>query len=138
VTPADRAILADGILLLHAAIIAFNIFGLIVTPLGAWRRWAFVRIFWWRALHLGSWAIVALQAVFGRACFLTMWQGALQSQAGAPATTQPMIMAWINTLIFWPLPLWAFSLIYIAVALYAVGLWWLVPPHCSGGISASR
>src|ERR1051326_4538075 len=60
---------ATAILWSHVAVIAFNIFGLIVIPLGAWRAWGFVRVFWWRALHLGALAIVALQAVLGQACF---------------------------------------------------------------------
>ncbi|MBU2721588.1 DUF2784 domain-containing protein, partial [Acidithiobacillus ferridurans] len=44
--------LAQVILVVHILIIAFNVFGLIAIPLGAWRGWRWVRIFWWRALHL--------------------------------------------------------------------------------------
>ena len=128
-TPTQFSILANVVLLVHSAVIAFNLFGLIVTPIGAWRRWAFVRIVWWRALHLLSLGIVALQACLGRACFLTLWQNALLGQAGDAASSPPMIMTWVNQLIFWPLPLWGFSLIYVAVALYAIALWWLVPPR---------
>ena len=62
---------------LHLLVIAFNLFGLVAIPLGAARGWTWVRIFWWRALHVGSLAVVALQAVLGRACFLTDWQDAL-------------------------------------------------------------
>ena len=47
-------------------------------PLGAWRRWTFVRGFWWRALHLASLVAVAAQALIGRACFLTLWQADLE------------------------------------------------------------
>lgn len=117
--------LATLVLALHLAIILFNVGGLIVIPLGAWRRWRFVRIFWWRALHLALLALVALQAVLGRVCVLTDWQAAL---GGAPAET-PLIAGWINRLIYWPLPLWIFALLYVAVWIYVLALWFLVPPR---------
>jgi hypothetical protein len=63
-------ILAEAILAAHVAIILFNLFGLITVPLGAVWRWQFVRVRWWRLLHLVSLAAVAAQAVLDRACFL--------------------------------------------------------------------
>ena len=47
--PQYRFALADAVLLLHLGIVLFNVFGLIAIPLGAWRGWDFVRVFWWRA-----------------------------------------------------------------------------------------
>lgn len=117
---------ALAVLALHLLVIVFNLFGLVAVPLGAWRRWGFVRVLWWRALHLASLAVVALQAVFGRACFLTLWQHAIERGGGE---AQPLIAGWINRLIFWPLPLWVFAAIYVAVWLYALALWWWVPPR---------
>jgi hypothetical protein len=117
--------LGSGILALHVAIIAFNLFGLIAIPLGAWRCWRFVRIRWWRVLHVAVLAIVAIQALFGRACFLTIWQDALAGNAASA----PFIMRWINRLIYWPLPIWFFAGLYIAVFAYTVALWFLVPPR---------
>jgi hypothetical protein len=58
---------AEAILWFHGVVIAFNVFGLVAIPLEAWGGWKFVRVFWWRALHLGLLGIVALQAVPGRA-----------------------------------------------------------------------
>ena len=65
------SLLARLVLAAHVAIILFNVVGLVVIPLGAWRGWRFVRIFWWRALHLAILAIVAVQALLARDCFLT-------------------------------------------------------------------
>ena len=62
--------LAAAILAAHLAIILFNLFGLIAVPLGAVCGWRFVRVRWWRLLHLVSLAAVAAQAVLDRACFL--------------------------------------------------------------------
>jgi hypothetical protein len=117
-------ILAIVILAIHVAVIAFNLFGLVAIPLGGWRGWRFVRVTWWRALHLAALAGVALQALFGRACFLTLWQDAL---AGG-ATSTPLIVRWVDRLIYWPLPLWFFAALYVAVFAYTLALWFLVPP----------
>ena len=115
---------ATAIFWAHVAVIAFNVFGLIAIPLGARRAWRFVRIFWWRALHLGALALVALQAVleqrFGKAIF---------SRAGESGSNEPMIQKWISRIIFWPFPLWVFAVLYVGVCIYTLLLWRLVPPQ---------
>jgi hypothetical protein len=114
---------AGGVLAVHVGVILFNLFGLVAVPLGGWLGWRFVRIGWWRWLHLASLAVVAAQALAGRACFLTLWQQAL---AGAPASA-PLVMRWVNSVIFWPLPLGFFAALYVTVWLYALALLWWVP-----------
>jgi uncharacterized protein DUF2784 len=121
--------LAAIVLALHVAIIAFNVVGLIVIPLGAWRRWGFVRVFWWRALHAGILAIVALQALGGRACFLTDWHATLVRAAGRVESDAPLIERTVERLIFWPVPAWVFVALYLAVCAYTLLLWRLVPPR---------
>jgi hypothetical protein len=117
--------LATAVLGAHLLVIAFNVFGLFAIPLGAWRGWAFVRIRWWRALHDATFAIVALQAALGRACFLTLWQDRLSGEGGG----QPLIMSAVNRLIYWPLPIWVFTAAYLALFAYVLLLWRLVPPR---------
>jgi hypothetical protein len=119
--------LADAVLAVHVAVILFNVFGLVAIPLGAWRCWRFVRIAWWRALHLAFLIVVAVQAVLGRACFLTVWWSDLLADAGRVAAPEPLIQRWVVRLIYWPLPMWVFAALYVAVLVYAVLLWWLVP-----------
>ena len=81
--------MAELVLALHLAIIAFNVFGLVAVPVGALAGWRFVRVRWWRLLHLVSLAAVALQALLGRACFLTLWQGELEGARSETPTTAP-------------------------------------------------
>ena len=128
-SPIVLADLALGVLAVHVATIVFNVFGLVVVPIGGWLGWRFVRIFWWRAMHLVALAIVALQAVFGRACFLTLWQAALEQDAGAPASRLPLIARWVDSAIYWNLPIWFFAALYVAVLVYARARWRLVPPR---------
>ncbi|MGH7212356.1 MAG: DUF2784 family protein [Acetobacteraceae bacterium] len=117
--------LAQIVLAVHVVVILFNLFGIIAIPLGGWRGWTFVRGFWWRALHVAALAAVAVQAVAGRACFLTVWQDVL---ARSTAGHTPLIVRWVNGVIFWPLPLWVFAALYVVVFVYVLGLLWLVPP----------
>jgi hypothetical protein len=42
-----------------------------------------------------------------------------------------MIATWINSVLYWPLPLWVFAAGYVAVLLYALMLWRWVPPRIS-------
>jgi hypothetical protein len=121
-------LLAELVLTLHLAVIGFNILGLVIIPLGAWRGWAFVRVRFWRVLHLLSFAVVALQALLGRACFLTDWEAALTG-----GSRQPLIMRWVNSVIFWPLPMWVFEALYVLLFGYVLALYWLIPPAGKGG-----
>jgi len=118
-------ILAEAVLAVHLAITLFNVFGLIAVPVGAAYGWRFVRVGWWRILHIALLAAVAAQAVLGRACFLTLWQAAASEAAAAPA---PLIVRGVNRLIYWPLPVWIFAVLYVVVFGYALALFWLFPP----------
>jgi hypothetical protein len=120
-----NAALSQAILAVHLALIAFNVAGLAVIPLGAALGWRWVRIAWWRSLHLASWAVVAVQAALGRACFLTLWQDQLTGAGAQP----PLIQRWVEGVIYWPLPIWAFAAIYLALFAAAIGLWFAVPPR---------
>ena len=124
--------LAAVVLAAHLVVIGFNVFGLVAIPLGAWRGWDWVRIGWWRWLHVGALAVVAVQAVAGRACFLTIWQDDLDGGA----ETTPLIARWINSLVYWDLPLWVFTAAYVLVFAYVLALLWLVPVR-KGGRAAS-
>jgi hypothetical protein len=116
--------LAALILAIHLGIILFNVIGLAIIPIGAWRGWDFVHAPVWRLLHIASWTIVAVQAVLGRACFLTDWQSVVEGGSG---TAEPLVMRWVDRAIYWPLPIWVFSAIYLLAFGYGLALLWIVP-----------
>jgi hypothetical protein len=124
-SPAVDLWLAEGVLAVHFAVIAFNLFGLVAIPVGAWRGWAWVRAPLWRWAHVASLGVVALQALAGRACFLTLWQDALTGRPDG----EPLIMRLVNSLIFWPLPAWVFTAAYAALFVYTLALLRLAPPR---------
>lgn len=116
--------LAALVLAVHVLVIGFNLFGLVAIPLGARRGWAFVHRPAWRLLHLASLFVTALQAALGQACFLTIWEESLKAGDASP---EPLIMRWVNSLIYWPLPAWVFAAIYLLILAYALILVRLVP-----------
>jgi hypothetical protein len=115
--------MVQAVLAVHVTVILFNVFGLVAVPIGAICNWRFVHIRWWRVLYLLSLAAVAAQALTGRACFLTIWQNDLTASA-QPAT--PLIVRWIDLLVYWRLPIWMFAALYVLVFAYALALLWLV------------
>jgi len=115
----------EAVLAVHIAIILFNVFGLVAVPVGALCNLRFVHIRWWRVLHVLSLAAVAAQARAGQACFLTIWQDEL---AALEQPTAPLIVRWINQVVYWQLPIWIFAALYVLVFVYAIALLWLVPP----------
>jgi hypothetical protein len=117
------AALGQFTLAVHLAVIAFNVLGLAVLPLGAWLGWRWTRVIWWRTLHVASWAVVALQALLGRACFLTIWQDQLTGAGAEP----PLIARWVNGLIYWPLPIWVFGALYLVLFALVLAFWWWPP-----------
>jgi hypothetical protein len=133
--------LATVVLVVHLVIVAFNVGWLALVPVGGVLGWRWVRLYWLRLLHVLSLAVVALQALFGRACFLTIWQFALQSGGGQDEPA-PMLATWINRLLYWPLPHWVFVVAYVAVFLYTILLWRWVPPvrrpQAGPGVVTSR
>jgi hypothetical protein len=110
-TPSPIGI-AEAIFWSHVVVIAL---GLVAIPLGAWSGCKFVRVLWWRAMHLGVLGIVALQALLGRACFLTIWEGEFLRRAGEAALNEPLVQRWVSQAIYWPLPSWFFAILYVAV-----------------------
>jgi hypothetical protein len=127
-------ILGELVLALHLVVIGFNVAGLVAIPLGARLGWRLVRLRWLRLLHLVALGAVALQAALGRACFLTDWQDALTG-GGA---RDPLIMRWVNSVVFWPLPIWVFTAVYFVVFLYVLALWRWVPPRRGEARSSTR
>jgi hypothetical protein len=116
-------LLGQAVLALHLVVIGFNVVGMVAIPLGGRLGWRWVRLRWLRLLHLASLAVTAVQALFGRACFLTLWQADLTG-----GREEPLIERVVNGLIYWPLPGWVFTAAYAAVFVYVLALWRFVSP----------
>lgn len=127
--PPEMALaLADGLLALHLAIVAFNVVMPPLIVLGAWRGWRFVRQRVLRLLHLGSMVVVALQAALGDLCFLTVWESGLRQAAGQQGYRESFIETWLSAVLYVDAPFALLAMIYLGWAALSVSLWWWVPP----------
>lgn len=130
-SPAAAALLADAILLLHVGIVAFVVLGQLAVLVGAWRRWAWVRNFWFRLVHVLLMVFIAVQAWLGALCPLTTWEQRLRTLAGQTSYRESFIEHWLSRLIFFEAPWWAFVAAYTGFAALVVATWWWVPPRRS-------
>ena len=116
---------ADALLVVHFAIVVFVVGGLILTWIGAWLAWAWVRNPWFRYLHLGAIAFVALEAIVGMTCPLTEWEDALRGGAQA----ESFVGRWVRHFLFYRAPEWVFTALYVAWTAATLVTLRLVPPR---------
>jgi len=128
-SPDTALALADTLLGLHLAIVAFNLAMPPAILIGAWRRWAWVRNRVLRLLHLGSMAVVAMQATLGDLCFLTVWETDLRVHAGTAGHDGSFIQTLLSEILYVDAPLSALLPFYLGWAALSLALWWLVPPR---------
>ena len=77
--PTRCSYLADLVVAVHFAVVAFVLGGAIMILLGGLRAWSWVRGPVFRLIHFGVVLVVALQQEL---CFLTVWELELRERAG--------------------------------------------------------
>jgi hypothetical protein len=122
-------ILADVVLLVHWAIVAFVVLGLPMTIIGGWRRWAWVRSPWFRGLHLAAIGIVVLQTWLDVACPLTLLENHLRLRGGQGAYPGSCIGYWLHRMLFYEAAGWVFTLTYTAFGVAVLLTLIFVPPR---------
>lgn len=120
----DYALLADAILVVHFAFVAFVVGGFGTIWIGAARGWRWIRNVRFRIAHLAAIGFVAAEALLGVMCPLTVWEDALRGRASDAG----FIARWIHAVMFYELPPWVFTAAYVAFALVVALTFWLVPP----------
>lgn len=120
------ASLADVVLVLHALLVLFNIGALPVIWIGHFRRWAFVRSFYFRSVHLLLIGVVAAESVFGICCPLTAWEQALRPE---PLHQDSFIAHWLHQLLFYDFPAWTFTVAYLLFFLLVAATFYFVRPQ---------
>lgn len=116
--------LAAAIVVVHLGIMLFITAGLPLIYIGAARRWAWVRDWRWRALHLGAIGFVAAESLAGIVCPLTLWEDTLRGQQSQTG----FIERWVDRILFYDYPTWMFTLAYTVFAALVLVTWFVVPP----------
>ena len=121
-------LLADVVLTLHFAIVAFVVGGLILTIIGNLSAWSWVNALWFRLAHLVAIAVVVAQAWFGATCPLTSLEMWLRVRAHAATYSSSFIEHWLQRLLYYEAPTWVFTLGYSLFGLLVAATWWRFPP----------
>jgi polyferredoxin len=124
--------LADAVLALHFALVAFVVGGLVAILAGNGLGWRWVNGRGFRIAHLAAIVIVAAEAWFGITCPLTALEWWLRSQSAAPgalATNHSFVGYWLHRLLYYTAPRWMFVIAYSAFALAVVFAWFRFPPN---------
>jgi len=120
--------LANAVLAIHAAFVAFIVLAIPCIYLGKALHWRWVRNYWLRIAHLAGIFIVVAQAWAGVICPLTTLEMWLREKGGLAAYGESFIEHWLQQLIYWSFPAWVFIVIYSLFALLVIFTWYVVPP----------
>jgi hypothetical protein len=122
-------VLADAVVIVHAAYVAFVVIGFAAIVAGAiaGARWS--RSFALRVAHLAAILLVCVEVAIGVVCPLTSLENALRLRAGGAAYPADFIGYWVDRVIFYDFPTWVFALLYFGFAAMVALSWWLWPPR---------
>ena len=116
-------LLADLVLMMHVAFVAFVILGLVLIVWGGFRGWAWIRNPWFRSAHLAGIGVVVAQAWFGVICPLTTLEMSLRAQAGDVTYEGTFISHWLQQLLYYQAPPWVFVVCYTLFSGLVAGTW---------------
>ena len=126
---AFSALLADFVLVLHACVVAFAVFGQLLFVLGGLRHWDWVRLAWVRLSHLALIAFVLLQSFTGMTCPLTVWEQMLRYHSAQVIYAESFVGHWLAKLIFFNASQGVFTTVYTVFGAMVLLTWWWIPPR---------
>ncbi|HLN29508.1 MAG TPA: DUF2784 domain-containing protein [Gemmataceae bacterium] len=121
--------LADLIVALHVAYVSFIVVGQLAILIGLVLRWRWVRNPWFRLSHLMAIVLVALEAVFGIDCPLTVWEANLRQLAGQEFSGESFMGRLLHWVIFYQAAPWTLNAIHIGFAILVLVTLLLAPPR---------
>jgi hypothetical protein len=135
---AKYRLMADLVVVFHAAYAGFVVFGLLAIWLGLAARWRWARNFWFRTIHLAMIGVVAIEAVVGVICPLTDLEKHFRQLAGEQAYSGSFIGEIAHNLLFYDIPQWVFSVGHCVFGLAVLATYIAAPPRWPRGRSAGR
>jgi hypothetical protein len=122
-------LLADSVVVFHAAYVAFVVFGFAAILAGTALGWRWVRNYNFRAAHMAAILLVCVEAFAGVTCPLTTLESYLRVKGGGAGYPGDFIGYWAHRMIFYDAPPWMFTALYVAFAALVGIMFWLRPPR---------
>ena len=129
--------LADIVAIIHLGYVVFVILGFILIVLGIVLKWQWVRNLWFRIAHLAAIAGVALEALLGMNCPLTVLEFSLRYGVSPAGRRVSFVGELIDSILYYEAPAWLFTIIYVGFALLVVITFVMAPPSRKGQRGAS-
>ena len=120
--------LADIIAIVHLGYVLFVVLGFILIVVGLFFRWKWIRNVWLRILHLAAITAVAIEAILGLHCPLTVLEYRLRYADRSSYEHASFIGNLIDSLLFYDAPAWLFTTVYTSFAIVVVIIFMLAPP----------
>lgn len=125
--------LADLLLTFHIVFVLFIAFGFILTWIGYFLHWSFIRNFYFRLIHLLCMGFVALESITGVFCPFTLWEDQLRHQGGVVESYHGTFMQhWLHKFLFVDLSFGVLTFVYVTFFLVLVITFWVVRPTRPG------
>lgn len=122
-------LLADAVVVAHAAYATFVVVGLVAILVGVAFGWQWVRNFWFRMIHFAMIGLVALEAILGVKCPLTVLEDSLRARAGQSVDQASFIARIARDLLFYEAPEWVFRVLHCLFAAAVLLTLLLAPPR---------
>jgi len=122
---------ADAVVLLHILYVGYVVLGQVAIIAAAPFKTRWARNPWFRFTHLAAITIVAIEAVMGWRCPLTVWEEQLRALGGAEVATGASFMGRIahNILFLDGLPEIFFNTLHVAFAVLVFQALMMYPPR---------
>ncbi|MBN2580148.1 MAG: DUF2784 domain-containing protein [Pirellulales bacterium] len=122
-------LLADTVVVIHLAYVAFVVLGLLAILLGWLLNWRWVRNFWFRVIHFAMIGVVVLEALVGMMCPLTDWEAALREKAGETIQQGTFLGRLASNILFVDIPPKTLTWIYCLFGLAVLITLFCIPPR---------
>jgi hypothetical protein len=122
-------LLADLVVVVHGAYVAFVILGQAAILYGLLRQRRWARNFYFRWLHLLTIVVVVVQSWLGTTCPLTDLENYLRGRAGQSGYPGDFIAYWVHEALFYELPSWVFMASYTVFGALVLATFVLAPPR---------
>jgi hypothetical protein len=125
-------LLADIIAIVHLGYVIFVILGFILILAGIFFKWKWIRNLWFRMIHLAAIAGVALEAILGVNCPLTVLEFSLRYGVAPAERRVSFVGGLIDSILYYDAPARLFTIIYVGFALLVAITFIMAPPTRRG------
>jgi hypothetical protein len=135
--------MADIIAIIHLGYVIFVILGFVFIVAGIMFKWRWIQNPWFRVLHLAAIIAVAMEAIVGVNCPLTVLEFRLRHPTGPFQEKTSFIGSLIGSILFYDAPGWLFTAVYCGFAVAVLITFIMAPParkdrsHSNHGLSGT-